>query len=110
MTDVIRRDKFYRFRGSTTTIVAIKCSRCNKNICTYQKDGTGNLHRLYLDRIINSDPFFKIPEYNKLVSYKDLPNLVCSCRSPIAVPMVYKKEDRLAFRLLHGSIHKNKVK
>lgn len=110
MKELIRRDKFYRSRGSTATIMVITCSRCNKNICTYQKDGTGNLHRIYLDRIISSDPLFKIPGYNKSLSFNDLPNLVCSCRNIIAVPMVYKKEGRLAFRLLRGSIHKNKMR
>ena len=108
MKDLIKRDKFYRSRGSTATIMSITCSRCNMNICTYQKDGTGNLHRIYLDRIISSESFFKIPEYVRTVSLNELPNLVCSCRNIIAVPMVYKKEGRLAFRLLHGSIHKNK--
>lgn len=110
MKDLIRRDKFYRSRGSTTTVMAIVCSRCNAYICTYQKDGTGNLHRLYIDRILSSEPFFKIPEYKKTILFKELPNLVCSCRNVIAVPMVYKNEKRLAFRLLHGSIHKNLVR
>lgn len=109
MKDLIKRDKFYRARGATATILAIFCSRCKTSLCIYQKDGKGNLHRLYLDRIIKSESFFKIPAYNRSVILKGLPNIVCFCRNIIAVPMLYKEEGRLAFRLIHGSINKTKI-
>ena len=105
----IRKDKFYRSRGATTMLLTISCSKCGVHVCTYQKDGTGNLHRLYWDRIMESSEQFHIPPYHKSGSLKELPNLVCSCRNIIAVPMVYKKEGRLALRLIHGSIHKSKI-
>lgn len=105
-----KKDKFYRSRGGTTNVIEILCASCNTSICKYQKDGTGNLHRLYLDRLLESNQAFKIPEYHPSITEKDLPNLVCICRELIAVPMIYSKEDRLAFRLIHGSIHKKQIK
>ena len=104
----IRKDRFYRKRGGTTEFVLITCSHCEQQVCYYQKDGAGNLHRLYLDRIIEPNPNFAIPNYLTNLVEKDLPNLICKCKNKIAVPMTYTKENRLAFRLLHGSIHKSK--
>ena len=106
----IKKDRFYRSRGGTTELLSITCSQCGEQICSYQKDGAGNLHRMYLDRIIESNPNLVIPDYQANLVEKDLPNLICKCKNKIAVPMTYIKEDRLAFRLLHGSIHKSKTK
>lgn len=106
MSSIIKKDRFYRARGGTAYVLEISCSNCNTKICTYQKDGTGNLHRLYLDRILESNPEFNIPVYHPALTEKQIPNLVCLCRKLIAVPMVYSKEGRLAFRLIHGTIHK----
>lgn len=105
----IRKDKFYRSRGATTSLFTILCSKCGVRICTYQKDGTGNLHRLYWDRIIEPSEQFNIPAYHKDRTLKELPYLVCSCRNVVGVPMLYKKEGRFALRLIHGSIHKTKL-
>ena len=69
----------------------------------YQKDGTGSLKRTYLDRICNSQEFEKLQYF----SFAELPQLVCSaCGERIGVPMVYKKENRLAFRLKEGMVKK----
>ena len=106
----IKKDRFYRSRGGSTQLLSIYCSQCGNHICNYQKDGTGNLHRMYLDRIVETNPDFVIPNYQPNLAEKELPNLTCKCKNRIAVPMIYEKENRLAFRLLHGAIHKSKIK
>ncbi len=97
----IKKDRFYRSRGGTTELYDIVCSNCHKNFCLYQKDGKGNLLRLYKDRILR---LYEL----KVVVKPEQKNLVCSCRNIIAVGMYYKKEGRLAYRLIKGRY--NKVK
>lgn len=103
----IKKDKYSNARGGNSIFFEIFCSKFNKYILTYQKDGIGNLHRLYLDRIF--DPI-KLVELQKFVSSKqDIPNLFCSkCSSLIGVPMIYEKENRFAYRLIHGAFIKIK--
>ena len=63
----------------------------------YQKDGTGILKRLYLDRMI---------DYSTTST-----KLVCpKCKQVLGVRIIYKKEDRLAYRLFVGAVSKKIVK
>ncbi len=105
MSHKVIKDQYYRSRGSTASFIKIVCAKCKNPICDYQKDGNGNLHRLYVDRIVNSPFVVKEP----IADIGKIPNLKCSCSAIIAVPMVYKREGRLAFRLIHGSINKIKI-
>ena len=70
---------------------------------TYQKDGPGNLHRIYLDRIftplalraLQGRPLARIPP------------LACkNCRETLGVPYLYPKERRKAFRLFQDAVVK----
>lgn len=93
----IKKDKYRKSRGGTSMIYELSCSKCNKSLLKYQKDGVGTLLRLYVDRII--EPLFD-PDSN----------LVClGCRNIIGIPMVYKSEKRAAFRLIRGSYSKLKL-
>lgn len=93
----MKKDKYRKSRGGTSQIYKLYCSKCGDYLLTYQKDGIGALLRLYVDRIITS---------NAGVSS----NLICgSCTNLVGVPMVYKPEDREAYRLVRGSFSKEKV-
>jgi hypothetical protein len=109
MKTKIKRDKFYRSRGGRTNMLQVSCAACASPLLHYQKDGNGNLHRFYLDRISHVEPFLKIPEAGPGLMLKMLPNLVCKCGQLFAVPMVYERERRLAFRILHSHVHKTKI-
>ena len=61
----------------------------------YQKDGPGILKRLYVDRISGS-------------ACKVGKNLLCpDCKQVIGSYIIYKKENRPAYRLFVGSITKD---
>jgi len=97
------QDRFRRNRGGYTRLLKIYCERCGNFVALYQKDGPGALKRMYLDRIFLPKTF----TYTGALSYKKLPNLVCSeCKQVIGVPMLYQKEKRPAFRLFEGSVIK----
>lgn len=102
-----KRDKYSSARGGNSHFLNISCSGCKQYITTYQKDGHGGLLRLYLDRIFAPEILSRLQLVAK--SKKDIPNLVCSkCSTLIGAPMIYEKEERFAFRLIHGSFTKNK--
>ena len=76
-------------------------------ICIYQKDGPGNLYRLYCDRIVYPN---SLVENVSNKSLKNLKNLCCEkCNEILSVPMIYDKEKRLALRLFADAIIKTKI-
>lgn len=93
-----KSDKYRKNRGGYTRLLQINCEKCNSSVCLYQKDGPGNLRRMYVDRII--DPVVSI-------SRKDLS---CSKGHLLGVKIIYKKEDRPAFRLFVDSVVKKIIK
>jgi hypothetical protein len=103
-------DRFRKRRGGTHKLYIINCGQCESEIMIYQKDGQGNLHRLYIDRILQSvDPRITGDFQNK----KDVPRLECpseDCENIIGHPMLYSKdgENRLAYRLV-GPIKKSLI-
>lgn len=97
----LRRDRYMSARGGTSAFYNIYCAHCRHWLLLYQKDGPGNLFRMYFDRIHS-------PE-NLVSSSGDSKGLTCShCKVSIGVLMVYKPENRLAFRLIPGAIVKKK--
>ena len=89
----LKNDNFRHSRGGNTKIYDLFCSQCGTFILKYQKDGIGDLLRLYFDRIIGLNNF--------------IDNLNCSkCNNLIGTKMIYKPESRLAYRLQKGSIKK----
>jgi len=93
-----KNDTYKGARGGYSRLLTISCQKCGKTICHYQKDGPGNLRRMYIDRIINP----KVP-----IGRKDLS---CSNSHLMGVKIIYEKEDRLAFRLFVDSVSKKIVK
>lgn len=93
----LKRDGYMSARGGTSAFLNIYCARCRRWLLLYQKDGPGTLFRLYLDRI-------HAPE-----DLKKTKGLTCGhCNTSIGVPMVYKPENRQAFRLIPGAIVRKK--
>lgn len=99
-------DLFKRDRGGSSEFLDLYCSSCDAYIGTYQKDGSGNLFRLYVDRLTTPYKKYEGP-FEKV---DDMPKLECpdpECKSEMGAPMVYTKENRFAYRII-ASIHKKK--
>ena len=93
-----KKDKYKKARGGYSRLLKISCQKCGEYICMYQKDGPGNLRRMYIDRISDS----KIS-----LSKKDLS---CPKGHLLGVKIIYEKEKRPAFRLFVDSVAKKIIK
>jgi hypothetical protein len=103
MKSKIKRDKFKHARTGNSRFYDIICYKCSHKILVYQKDGPGDLLRLYFDRIIEPK---ELANLNNLL-IKDVDYLKCQkCQSLIASPYIYRKEKRKAFRLFKGQFLK----
>ncbi len=99
----IKRDKYKSSRGGYSRLFDICCRQCGNFILVYQKDGPGNLHRLYLDRILEPAELVGL-QYHSL---KDIDVLKCKkCQALLASAYLYPKEKRPAFRLFQNAIIK----
>lgn len=102
-------DSSYKRRGGTAQWLIIRCKCCSELLCLYQKDGSGNLYRLYADRMSNIDGNRQLQRLN--VHHNG--NLACpSCHVVFAVSMIYRKDvhPRLAFRIISPGITKTIIR
>ena len=100
-----RKDKFTKARGGSSKLLSIFCAQCNTEILLYQKDGPGDLLRMYLDKILAPDDL--VVKVSGYTNKSEMESLACrKCYTLMAVPMVYDKEDRLAYRIVNGEIKK----
>ena len=85
--------------------IDILCGKCGTFIARYLKKGTGQLIRLYLDRVTEPDSLSRL----KSVSRKsDLPTLACmNCDNRIGLGMV-SEGGRLAYRMIKGSFRRKR--
>jgi hypothetical protein len=98
----IEKDKFTKFRGGSAKLLLISCEKCEEEMFLYQKDGSGRLLRVYLDKF--KAPKKLVENLNSIKNKTEMPSLKCkNCKQNIGSPMVYKKEKRLAYRLYKGS-------
>ncbi|MDO8505365.1 MAG: hypothetical protein Q7S48_02210 [bacterium] len=95
---IFKNDKYRKARGGYSRLLSITCQKCGSLICRYQKDGSGNLRRMYIDRI--SETMISLVR-------KDLS---CSKGHLLGVKIIYEKEKRPAFRLFVDSVSKKIVK
>ena len=103
----LKKDRFAKVRGGPSGLLVIRCSECQHPVLLYQKDGPGHLLRMYLDKIHAPDDLANLKHV--ATSRSDLKELYCpNDRELLAVPMVYKPENRLALRIIRGSIHTEK--
>lgn len=95
---MIKKDKFHLARGGWFRVLEISCEKCGLLVCKYQKDGPGNLRRMYLDRIIESKISLKKKE------------LKCNSNHLLGIRIIYEKENRPAFRLFVDAVNQKIVK
>lgn len=95
----LKSDKYRKTRGGYARFLNIFCEHCGAKLFAYQKDGSGQLKRLYLDRIISKDFSTRFPK------------LICKkCKSVLGVHYIYPKERRSAFRLFVSAVTKKIIK
>jgi len=92
----LKNDKYRKARGGYSRFLNIFCDSCGKHLALYQKDGKGELKRMYLDRIFT--PKITLSKTHKFICP--------SCKKIIGAFYTYKKETRPAIRLFQGSISK----
>ncbi len=98
MKNSFKNDQFKNARGNYSRLLKLSCDKCDSFVCNYQKDGPGNLRRLYIDRI--SNPAIKISGTK----------LMCECGHLLGIKIIYKKEDRPAYRLFVDAVNKKIIK
>lgn len=90
-----KKDKYRKNRGDYSRFLHIFCDSCEKPLFLYQKDGPGDLKRMYLDRILAPKVFFKKGDF------------ACPhCSKVRGTFFIYEKEKREAIRLYQGAIKK----
>jgi ribosomal protein S27E len=102
----IKKDKYLKSRGGSISLLLISCSNCNKYSFVYQKDGPGKIIRFYQDRILL--PKELVGEISSYKTKSEMKALKCpECNSIMAIPMIYKKENRLAYKVIRGRVKKS---
>jgi len=97
------QDKYKSARSGKSKILNIHCRECDTIVIEYQKDGIGNLYRLYMDRIMAPDEYIGLQKK----AIRDIEPLRCQqCKAIIATPYIYKKEQRNAFRIVQEAMVK----
>jgi len=103
----LKRDKYKSARGGYSRLLGLHCRKCDSVIATYQKDGPGNLHRLYMDRIASPEKLVDLQKKD----VKEVKPLRCDkCESIVGMPYIYQKEKRKAFRVIQDAIVKKLIK
>ncbi len=98
-----KRDKYKASRGGYSRLLNICCRKCQTIVAVYQKDGSGNLRRMYMDRIFAPDELANL----QTLSVQDAPVLKCKkCSEVLGTPYIYPKEKRKAFRLYQDAVIK----
>ncbi len=98
-----RQDVYTKARGGWSTLLSIFCAKCKRNNFLYQKDGPGELKRMYLDKVIAPESFAK--KLSTHAKITDVDNLSCTnCGHLMATPMIYEKENRLAYKVVQGGM------
>lgn len=102
-----KSDQYRKARGGYSRFVDIFCEYCNTKVLLYQKDGTGELKRIYMDRIIAPKDLTNLQ--NKKLD--NISELRChKCKRVLGIPYIYEKENRKAFRLFVGTVVKKLTK
>src|SRR3989344_4488460 len=101
------KDKYKKSRGGWSRLLKLSCRVCSNPILTYQKDGKGNLRRLYFDRIFSPEKLTNL----QMKPLSEIPKLIClKCKEEIGTPYVYKKENRKAYKLYQDALSKSIIK
>ena len=96
-----KNDAYKQARGGYARLLAVSCATCGTHLFYYQKDGPGIVKRLYLDRIYQSNVYEGLQHR----ALQHIPQLLCpQCGEHLGMPIIYQKEQRLAFRLFAGAV------
>ena len=83
--------------------IDILCSQCGGFILRYQKKGSGQLIRLYLNRVVKPS---SLTELRSISNKSDLPTLKCEdCGNRIGLP-----QEGGTFRMLKGKFRRKAAK
>ncbi len=103
----LKKDKYSKSRGGYSRFLNIYCHHCGKEVLIYQKDGPGELKRIYLDRIFSPMPLVNLQN----LQIKKIQDLICKkCGRVLAIPYIYQNERRKAYRLFVGAVIKRVTK
>ena len=98
-----KSDQYRKARGGYSRFLDVICEHCGTKVLIYQKDGPGELRRLYMDRIFAPGNLTNLQD-KKL---QDISELKCpKCKRILGIPYMYEKENRKAFRLFVGAVIK----
>ena len=98
-----KKDTYKKARGTYSRLLEISCRVCSKAILVYQKDGPGNLRRLYFDRIFSPKDLTQLDSKN----FSSISTLSCPrCKEELGTPYIYKKENRKAFKIYQEALVK----
>jgi hypothetical protein len=102
-----KSDQYRKARGGYSRFLDVICEHCSTKVLIYQKDGPGELRRLYMDRIFAPEKLVSL-QNNSLEKISDL---TCpKCKRVLGIPYIYEKEKRKAFRLFVGAVKKKVTK
>jgi hypothetical protein len=102
----LKNDRFSKNWGSKTRLYDIYCVKCNARVLVYQKDGTGNLKKCYLNRILAPSDLAMLHHNIRTSAPKDVPDLKChSCHEVLGTPYLHE-DGRIAYRIRQGFIFK----
>jgi hypothetical protein len=99
----LKDDGYRRARGNYSRLLNLYCRACGSLVAVYQKDGPGNLRRIYFDRIYHPK---SLSGLEKRPLAKVMTMRCTKCREELGVPYMYKKEKRKAFRLYQDALTK----
>ena len=94
----LKHGKYKSARLGPSKFLQICCAECGAVMYWYQKDGAGDLRRLYLDRMSSPSVVFSGKA------------LQCPAGHLLGMKTVYAGESRPAFRLIAGAFKKVLVK
>ncbi|MBS3116305.1 hypothetical protein J4421_01790 [Candidatus Woesearchaeota archaeon] len=98
-----KKDEYKSARGTYSRLLNLFCRVCGEKILVYQKDGPGNLRRLYFDRIFSPKKWTNLE--SKPLNAVQI--LSCpKCKEDIGTPYIYKKENRKAFQIYQDALIK----
>ncbi len=104
---IFKSDKYRNNRGGYARFLDVICEHCGTKVLLYQKDGPGELRRLYVDRIFAPDNLSNLQDKK----IEEILDLIClKCKRVLGIPYIYEKEKRKAFRLFVGAIIKKVTK
>lgn len=90
----LKNDRYRKSRGGYSRLLDISCRECAKHVCFYQKDGPGNLRRMYIDRITSGKFIIRGEKFH------------CPSGHLLGIKTLYKKENRPAVRLFVDAVLK----